>query len=75
MDEWLQRLADELQVEADVPVGLLLDVARVAAHSVERRAAPLSTFLVGVAVGAAGPNADVEAICRRAVSLAAAPGE
>lgn len=70
MDEWLQRLADELHVEADVPVDLLLDVARVAAHSVERRAAPLSTFLIGVAVGAAGPDADVDAICRRVVAVA-----
>lgn len=35
--------------------GLLLDVARKVAHGTERRYAPLSTFLVGVAVaGAAG---------------------
>ena len=30
---------------------MLLDLARDAAHGVERPAAPLTTFLVGVAVG------------------------
>ena len=36
---------------ADVPVQAVLDLARVAAHQVERPAAPLSAFMLGVAVG------------------------
>ncbi len=56
IDTWLERLSTELDV-ADVRLGdddlhTLLDLARDAAHHVgERLAAPLSTFLVGVAVG------------------------
>jgi len=55
LQEWLSALSDELGL-ADVEVNeelvtTLLDVARDAAHEVERVAAPLTTFLVGVAVG------------------------
>lgn len=55
LQEWLSALSDELDL-ADVEVNeelvtTLLDVARDAAHEVERVAAPLTTFLVGVAVG------------------------
>ena len=35
---------------ADVDADVILDVARVAAHSIERPAAPVTTFLLGVAV-------------------------
>ena len=55
LDDWLTRLSAELGVD-DVEldhktVKVLLDLARDAAHGVERVAAPLTTFLVGVAVG------------------------
>ena len=39
-------------------VRALLDVARDAAHRVDRPAAPLTTFLVGYAAGLAGGGAD-----------------
>ena len=55
LDEWLAQLSAELgtdDVELDhQTVKVLLDLARDAAHGVERVAAPLTTFLVGVAVG------------------------
>lgn len=55
LPQWLTALADELAVSDvevdDETVRRLLDLARDAAHEVERVAAPLSTFLVGVAVG------------------------
>jgi Domain of unknown function (DUF6457) len=51
LDDWVASLAAELGVEVDVDVKLLLDVARDAAHQVERPAAPLTTFLVGYAAG------------------------
>lgn len=55
LKEWLEAAGAALDV-ADVnldddAVQTLLDLARDAAHEVERVAAPLTTFLVGVAVG------------------------
>jgi hypothetical protein len=59
LDEWLGELADALGVEPSaVDRGLLLDVARDAAHHVARPAAPLTTFLVGLAAGLRGGGAD-----------------
>ena len=52
---WLAAVADELGLEDqkldEESVRILLDLARDAAHEVERVAAPLTTFLAGVAVG------------------------
>jgi hypothetical protein len=55
LDQWLAELAAELGT-ADLPVSsdtvrTLLDLARDSAHQVTRVSAPLTTFLVGVAVG------------------------
>ena len=53
--DWLQTVCTELGISDVAPthaeITLLLDLARDAAHQVERPAAPLTTFLVGVAVG------------------------
>ncbi len=52
--DWLDRLSIELALDRELDpreIDLLLDVARDAAHGVERLAAPLTTFLLGVAVG------------------------
>ena len=51
MDEWVQAVSKALDLPADVDVKAVLDVARDVAHNVERPAAPVSTYLVGVAVG------------------------
>jgi molybdopterin-guanine dinucleotide biosynthesis protein A len=62
LDEWVHDLSDALGVDAagtDVP--LLLDVARDAAHGIARPAAPLTTFLVGLAAGQRGGGADAVA--------------
>jgi len=53
---WLERLRGQLSDGATLAISppevtALLDLARVAAHTSERIAAPLSTFLVGVAIG------------------------
>ena len=66
-DPWLEHVAKELAVEADVPVDALLDAARVVAHSVERKATPLTTYLIGVAVSNGG---DPEELCARVAALA-----
>lgn len=65
---WLERVARELGIPAVVPEGPLLDAARVAAHKVERKAAPLTTYLIGVA--AAQDPAKGEELCRRVIDLA-----
>ena len=50
LDAWVLELADALDVDAAaIDRNLLLDVARDAAHGVARPAAPLTTFLVGLA--------------------------
>lgn len=55
LQRWLSTLTRELGLEElpfdDEVVQTLLDLARDCAHEVERVAAPLSTYLVGVAVG------------------------
>lgn len=72
LDDWLAALAARLGLDhADVPVGALLDVARDVAHNVARPAAPLSTFLVGLAAARSGGTAaDVERACTIASELA-----
>lgn len=55
LDEWLRALPQEIGIPDVVldpaSVNTLLDVTRDAAHEVERLAGPLTTFLMGVAVG------------------------
>ena len=50
METWTKAVCAELNLPADVNVDVILDVARVAAHGVERPAAPVTTFLLGIAV-------------------------
>ena len=55
LKHWLTILSAELETSDiamdDDAVGTVLDLARDSAHEVERIAAPLTTFLVGIAVG------------------------
>jgi len=69
LDEWISKVGAELDLPADViDTTLLLEVAGDAAHAVVRPAAPLTTFLIGVAVGRGYPLPDAAARVR---SLAA----
>jgi len=69
-DEWIQRLAERLDLEApsQEETSRLLAAARDVAHGVERRVTPLSTFLLGRAVqarvagGASGDQALTEVL-------------
>ncbi|GGO43158.1 hypothetical protein GCM10012286_26360 [Streptomyces lasiicapitis] len=75
LDEWITAVKDELGIELDVDTGILLDLARDAAHGVARPAAPLTTFLVGYAAaqataGGGGTQAVADA-ARKAAALAA----
>ena len=60
LDEWLRAAAAELDIPApdNAEVHAVLDLARDVAHGVARPAAPLTAFLVGVAVGRGATLAD-----------------
>ncbi len=67
--DWVTQAARALGVDpAAVDVPLLLDVARDAAHGIARPAAPLTTFLVGVAAGRQGGTAQDTAAAARIVA-------
>lgn len=55
LETWLSAVSAEIGVEDHAfdndTIHTLLDLARDSAHEVERIAAPLTTYLVGVAVG------------------------
>ena len=58
LDNWTEAAVAELGI--DPPPGfarVVLDLARDAAHKVERPAAPVTAFLLGVAVGQGKPLA------------------
>jgi Domain of unknown function (DUF6457) len=62
LDDWTEALCAELGLDpGDVDQKALLDLARVAAHAVDRPAAPLTTYVLGVAVGRGEPLAETAA--------------
>ncbi len=73
MENWIDRLADALEVRRMTPkeMGALLKLSREVAHGVERKYAPLSTYLAGLSVGrrAVGGESMDEAL-RRAIDEA-----
>ena len=63
LHDWIDELMDVLDIEVEMDEGLVLDVARQAAHRVQRPAAPISTFLLGYAAGLAeGGTEEIEAL-------------
>ena len=71
LHDWIDELCDVLDIETEVDEALLLDLAKVAADNVIRPAAPITTYLVGYAAGAAGADEDaVERIAAKAQALA-----
>lgn len=71
LHDWIDELSDVLDVETEVDEGLVLDLARAAAENVERKAAPITAYLLGVAVGGGVTDPeDVEALAARAQALA-----
>lgn len=62
MDDWLAAAGPALGVRPDeVPAGELLDVARDVAHNVLRPGAPVTAYLMGLAVGRGADPAEVAA--------------
>ena len=75
--DWVDAVSRELGIATPVDVANLLDLARIAAHQVERPAAPLTTYLLGYAVGqgmdpavARGKIAELAANCPSAGAVA-----
>jgi hypothetical protein len=54
VEEWVPRLAAELGLDTEIDVDAILAIAGDVAHAVERKAAPVSAFLIGLAAGRAG---------------------
>jgi hypothetical protein len=76
LDAWVAELCTALGLDPSVvDRGALLDLARDAAHGVARPAAPLTTFVAGLAAGTHGGSAtdvaDAVAVAQRV--LAARP--
>ncbi len=73
MNEWLQEVITALDLDESAPslsesdLQAILDVARHAAHEVERPAAPVTTYLMGMAVARGG---DLKEISNTIESLA-----
>ena len=71
LHDWIDELCDVLDVEAEIDEALVLDLARIVAHQVERPAAPVTAFVLGLAAG--GSDADpeqIEKLAARAQALA-----
>jgi hypothetical protein len=61
MEEFLAKVRSLLGPDApsmtDGEIEAVLELARVAAHTSERRAAPVTAYLIGMAVAGAAPEA------------------
>lgn len=78
LEAWLEAAAREAGVRGVEPslvsadaVDVVLDLARDAAHGVERPAAPLAAFALGLALGRGGGGAgELRAAAQRVAALA-----
>ncbi len=71
LHDWIDELADVLDVEAEVDEGLLSDLVALAADNVERGAGPVTAYMLGLAAGEQSADPEtVEALAARAQALA-----
>lgn len=69
LDDWTDAVVAELGLPRGVDVKTVLDLAKDVAHGVDRPAAPLTSWLAGMAVAG---GADVDDVVARIRRLAAA---
>ena len=67
MNDWISAACLELGISPPLNIPEILDLARDAAHNVERPAAPITTYLLGYAVA---QGADLAAASARLSALA-----
>lgn len=73
LHDWIDEACDVLDLDTEVDEGLVLDLARVAAHNVQRPAAPVTAYLLGLAAGSRGASTEeVELLAGRLTALAEA---
>ncbi|HEY0888527.1 MAG TPA: DUF6457 domain-containing protein [Nocardioides sp.] len=71
LHDWIDEACDVLDLDVEVDEGLVLDLARVAAHNVQRPAAPVTAYLLGLAAGSRGASGDeIELMAGRLTALA-----
>lgn len=72
LHDWIDELSDVLDLEdVEVDEGLLADLTRSAAENVEKLAAPVTAYLLGVAAATHGADPDgVERLAGQAQELA-----
>ena len=71
LHDWIDELCDVLDIDTEVDEALVLDLARDAAHNVERPAAPISAYLLGYAAATHEADPDrLEALAAAATELA-----
>ena len=67
MKRWIDAVQKELDLAVEIDEGAILDVARDAAHTIERKAAPITTYLLGIAVAG---GADAKEATEKIATLA-----
>ena len=67
LDDWVVQAADALGLDATMDIALVLDLARDVAHAVARPAAPVTSYLLGMAVAT---GADPEPAAATLVGIA-----
>ena len=71
LHDWIDELCDVLDIDTEVDEALVLDLAKVVADNVVRKAAPISTYLLGYAAGLNEANPlEVEKLAAKAQLLA-----
>jgi molybdopterin-guanine dinucleotide biosynthesis protein A len=71
LHDWIDELCDVLDIDTEVDEALVLDLAKVVADNVVRKAAPISTYLLGYAAGLNEANPlEIEKLAAKAQLLA-----
>ena len=71
LHDWIDELCDVLDVDAEIDEALVLDLAKIVAHQVERPAAPVTSFVLGLAAGRTDADPEqIEKLAARAQALA-----
>ena len=68
LDDWITTASAALGVSDPVDVDLLLDLSREVAHAVLRPAAPVTAYLLGLAVARGAEPLTAAAALRRALT-------